>query len=293
MFFTPSAYYNNRAQTRYRGELSSSLFVTMYGSISPDGTQIFLTQHNDSLGAASVGGDPIISYTLGTPWDISTITAPNGKSGIYTRPSASSVGTNFGSEAQTFGHAFSTDGTKMFTVGNNTGLVQSYTGSTAWNVSTMTSPTRTYEYTASLGASLRAIDFSSDGLTMMLTGNGGKTGRYTLPSAWNIVGGTLLYTASLGFNSDITFENGGLYAFTFSGTGLVRKTFAAPYDIRSVVETQSVNLTSIGVVGNFLSIFFKNDGKKGYISSYSFGGNSLWAFELEGSYDISGPLIIL
>jgi len=299
MFFTPSAYYNNRAQTRYRGETSSSLYISNYHSFKEDGTQIYFSQHNNGLGDGAPV-DPINTYKLLTPWDASSVIASKGTTttskgfGTFVNPITSSIATGFGSVGGNTGHDFSPDGTKVFYSGISTGLIQRFDLSTPWAVETMAINSRSYEYTASMGASIRTIKLSSDGTTMMLLGTSGKLARYTLSSPWNIVGATQVSSVSTGYSTDVTFENGGLYAFTFSGTNLVRRTFATPYDILSTVETQICNFSSFPFVGNVTSVSFKPDGKKGYFSSYNlYNGTYVWAFELEGSYDISGPLIIL
>lgn len=122
---------------------------------------------------------------------------------------------------------------------------------------------------------------------MILLGNS-ITARYELVSPWDIIGATLIFT-STGNSSDIDFQNGGLYLFTFSGSNLVRKTLGSPYDITTIIETQTLITT---VIPQAISprIVFK-DGFKGYISTFnSLEPSIISAFELTCEFDISGTI---
>lgn len=285
-------------QTIYSGETYNKLRVRSYSSFNPDGTKLYLTQHNNGL-SGGAPYDPIIVYNLATPWDVSTITTTGYTSGSkdasggtgtprfqFADPAVVSINTAYSSgETQTLGHYFSPDGLKLFTTGYATGLIQKYTLSVAWDISTLTLSSSTTGYVSTLGVNIRSIKFSSDGLTMILLGS--TTARYTLSSAWNIIGGTLVSTMA-GNNYDIDFQNNGLYLFTFDGSGnLIRKTLSSAYDLTSVTGTQSLNVTTL-INGNSSPVIHFKDDFKGYISTYTpFIGNSVTAFELGCSFDIS------
>ncbi|MCI4437657.1 MAG: hypothetical protein JHC33_12695 [Ignisphaera sp.] len=294
-------------QTIYAGEtyyksgntaLESGLRVNNYASFYPNGTKVFFTQHNNGLAGGNPTGiyDPIISYDLATPWDVSSIIktgelqSSNSPNQWFSTPAVTSnLTTSYGSPLENFtaGHTFSEDGTKLFTAGKDKGLLQKYTLGTAWDITTMIFDSSTLEYVVITGDSLTAVKFSSDGLIMILLGNS-ITARYELVSPWDIIGATLIFT-STGNSSDIDFQNGGLYLFTFSGSNLVRKTLGSPYDITTIIETQTLITT---VIPQAISprIVFK-DGFKGYISTFnSLEPSIISAFELTCEFDISGTI---
>jgi hypothetical protein len=284
-------------QTRNNLETFNQLRVRSYSSFKSDGTQLYLTQHNNGLTGGSVR-DPIIAYNLTTPWNVSSIIITGTTNGSnapffpFVNPAAISINTAYSiGETQTLGHYFSPDGLQIFTCGGQTGLIQKYTLSTAWNINTMTLNSSTLEYTGTTGSSVKAIKFSSDGLNMILLGT--TTARYTLSSPWVITGGTLNYTAS-GNYTDIDFQDNGLYLFTFDsgGNNLIRKTLSSAYNITGVTSTQTLNLSTIPLGGGSSPTIHFKDGYKGYISTFAtFTGNTITAFELSCSFDISGPII--
>ena len=136
-------------QTIYAGEKYN---VLMQNSPSlffnTDGTQIYLVRHNTGVGSGS-GYDPIIMYTLGTAWDVSTIVA-NGyetsTSGTYAIPAGVSIPTVTISSQRTSNEYFSPDGLQVFTTNSTTGLIQRYDLSTAWDITTLTINSSTTEY---------------------------------------------------------------------------------------------------------------------------------------------------
>jgi hypothetical protein len=71
-----------------------------------------------------------------------------------------------------------------------------------------------------------------------------------------------------------------------------KQVLSTPYDLTSIVSTQTKNVSSFIIGGNFWSIDFK-DGFKGFIGGYYASTlEGITAFELTCEYDISGVLIL-
>jgi len=97
--------------------------------ISPNGLEVYIVGHDR---------DQVIQWTMSTAWDISTAT--------YTREQG--LTDSGGTYANPHGIHFKPDGTRFWVVGQSEDLIQEYTLSTAWDVSTL-----------SLGSSLSLINF--------------------------------------------------------------------------------------------------------------------------------------
>jgi sugar lactone lactonase YvrE len=117
-------------------------------SFSSDGTKMFV-----------IGGTnkTVYQYTLGTAWNVSTATYASLSKSVTAQ------------DANPFGIAFSSDGTKMFVVGYSTHTVYQYTLGTAWNISTANYASLS-KSVVSQDVTAFGIAFSSDGTKMFITG---------------------------------------------------------------------------------------------------------------------------
>ena len=118
-------------------------------TFSPDGLKMFI------VGA---GSDSVYQYTLSTAWDISTAVHH-------------SISFSVNSE-DTFpsGVTFSTDGLKMFIMGNSTDSVYQYSLTTAWDISDVTYNSVSLDIT-SQDTFPHGVTFSSDGTKMFVIGS--------------------------------------------------------------------------------------------------------------------------
>ena len=145
-------------------------------AFSSDGTKMYM------VGAAT---DTVYQYTLATAWDLSTATYASLSKSIAAQ------------ELTPTDLAFSSDGTKMYILGDVNLNVFQYTLSTAWNVSTATYDS-VYFYVGTQDGTATGLAFNSDGTRMFIIGSANDTvHQYTLSTAWNV--GTATY-ASLSFN---------------------------------------------------------------------------------------------
>ena len=132
-------------------------------AFSSDGAKMFV------IGSSS---DRIHEYALSTPFDASTATHVD----------ATSVRSK---ERIPTGMAFSSDGAKMFVIGNNGKEINEYTLSTAFDASTATHVDATS--VSSQEADPQGMAFSSDGAKMFVVGvTGDNVNEYTLNSVYPI-----------------------------------------------------------------------------------------------------------
>jgi hypothetical protein len=151
----------------------------------PDGSMLFVGSMLTS--PYRIG---IRTYTLSTPWDLSSASF-SGTADLGTLP---------GSPNYVLALAFSASGTKMFLVGNDDRYIKQFTLSSAWNVGTAAYDS--ISFNANIGADGAfgdgAIVFSSDGLTVF-TYAGTTLRSFALASPWNFaVGPTPISVITIG-----------------------------------------------------------------------------------------------
>lgn len=260
----------------YDGEKFTNLPIQNGTSFKPDGTILYVTLHNGSP------NDGVCAYSLSTPWDVSTITLPQIGCSI-----ASPV-----SPSANYGSYFSPDGTKLFLANDSSNCILRYTLSTAWDISTsIYSPGDLYS-----GATFTDpiyVEFSPDGYYMFVNLNFSTIKRYTLTTPWVINSGVVeSQSISVLSTFGIRFQNNGYYLFSIStNTGairIVKRTLSIPYDLTSVILTETSGSLSFITLGNFYSLNFK-DGYKGFIGRYF---SEIYAFNLNCEWDINGIVIL-
>ena len=179
-------------------------------AFSSDGAKMFV------IGSSS---DRIHEYALSTPFDASTATHVD----------ATSVRSK---ESIPTGMAFSSDGAKMFVIGNNGKEINEYTLSAAFDASTATHVDATS--VSSQEADPQGMAFSSDGAKMFVVGvTGDNVNEYTLSSVYPItVTGTANAAPVLGaigakskneltsltFTATATDDDNDTLEFTLAGT---------------------------------------------------------------------------
>lgn len=133
--------------------------------------------------------DTVYQYTLSSAWDLSTASYAS-KSKIVTTEETSPTGL-----------AFSTDGTKMYVVGQANDTVYQYTLSTPWDVSTASYATKSLSVNSEDGTP-EDIAFSSDGTKLFMLGAANDTVfQYTLSTPWDVSTGSYA-SKSFSINSE-------------------------------------------------------------------------------------------
>lgn len=132
------------------------------------------------------------------------------------------INTNVGTEdSLSHGVTFSSDGTKMFMAGSNNGVVFQYTLASAWDVSTASYDTVSFNVSGQ-DAAPTEIAFNKEGTKMFVLGdNTHFVYQYSLSTAWDL-------TAAVYDNKSIDVEDGSIdpgfvvrsLAFKSDGTGM-------------------------------------------------------------------------
>jgi sugar lactone lactonase YvrE len=159
-----------------------------------DGTSVYMT---------GSGNDTVYQYNLTTAWDVST--------GSYASKSFS-VATEETSPNDVF---FKSDGTKMYIVGQISDAVFQYSLSTAWDVSTASYDSVSFDLTTQMGVA-EAIEFKPDGTAMFVLDNATQTvHQYSLSTAWDI--STVSYDSK---SFDVGTQENGPNGLSFTSDGL-------------------------------------------------------------------------
>lgn len=164
--YSLSPAWNIRSAAYYTAFAVGNEETSPYGMfIKPDGTKLYV------LGT---GSDNIYQYTLSTPWVISTATYDSKYfyiGGLENIPTALS---------------FSSDGSKVFFLGQQNKTVYVLSLLTNWDISTANTEAEEYDFSSD-ELYPHALFFSSDGLTMYIEGiNQDKIFRYSLSTAWTL-----------------------------------------------------------------------------------------------------------
>ncbi len=238
---------------------------------NPDGTVMYI------VGSAT---DAVYQFTLSTAWDVTTA--------VYASKSFS-VATQDSTPSALF---FSSDGTIMFVLGANNWVVYQYTLSTAWDISTASYASKSFNV-GSQTFSPYGLFFSTDGTYMYVGGS--RVFWYTLSTAWDI--STAAYTGS-SFIPPAPPEIVGTQAFavSFSPTGTTMfigspgNDFIAQYTLstawnvttavyanrRLAVATQDTELSGLT---------FSSDGTKMFMSGST--NDRVWQFSLDSPWELN------
>ena len=202
--------------------LTSQSSSTEGFAVKPDGTKVYI-----------IGGTTVYQYDLSTAWDLSTMS--------YASKSFSLTPV---SEENPKGLAFKPDGTKMYMVGVDDDTVYQYTLSTAWDVSTASYDSVSFNVN-SQAASPSDVEFNSDGtkLYVLESGNDGKVLQYSLSTAYNV--STASYdSVSIGVGGNEGDAQG--IAFSSDGTKLYVLGFSTDtiYQYSTASYTQTLDLST-------------------------------------------------
>jgi DNA-binding beta-propeller fold protein YncE len=269
----------------------------------PDGTKMYV------IGST---GDDIDEYDLSTAWDITTRT--------YVRTSATLT-----QETGPSGLFFSSDGTRLYTVGSDADNVNQYSLSTAWDVSTISF---VQSFSVSTQDTLPTdLFFKPDGTKMYVSGDAGNDiNEYSLSTAWDIS------TASYVQNFSVLTQDSAPLGLSFTDDGLnmfvvgnatdkiYRYTLSSAWDISTASISDNVGTSDIAPNGIFITgdgkklfeiggssdevdrfafgkfylgneetgpagVFFKTDGTKMYIVGFS--GDDVNEYDLSTAWDIT------
>lgn len=214
--------------------------------ISPNGTSLYIMGDERKR---------IVTYTLQTAWDITSAIKQITQYSVYAQ------------DALVAGVEFSTDGSKMFIIGQQFNKVNSYTLSTPWDVK---SATFQNSYTV-VSSGQRALTFSTDGLYMYSLSSS-TVYRYVLTEAWNIL--TATWNGSYpvmdyqGYVTDIKFSYDGTKLYTIDGYG-PEAIITTPVNAWNIIPISSSTVDEINNHEAPGGLYISPDGTRLYTVDYS------------------------
>ena len=263
-------------------DVSTATYATKSFTISPQETEmggVVLSSDGTKMYLPGGTNDMISQYTLSTAWDLSTATY------AYKTFSYASQDTSMTSIF------FSSDGTKMYLIGDDNNTVYQYTLSTAWDLSTTSYASKSFSI-ATQEDSPTGLFLSSNGLTMYITGRTNDTiYQYTLSTAWDV--STAAY-ASKSFSvltespepNGITFSSDGtkMYALSTTNVTVYQYSLSTAGDVSTAsYESKYFNVSSQDTMHT--DFFLTSDGTKLYTTGTT--GDSVFQYTLSTAYDIS------
>ena len=220
----------------------------------PDGTKMYIVGGNENR---------VYQFTLSTAWDLSTA-------------SDDSVSYFFDGQGNSpTGVKFKPDGTKMYRVGASNTIVYQYSLSTAWDLSTGSYDSVSFDAvsfeTVPQVSSLSSVGFKPDGTKMyVLAGGTNSVYQYTLSTAWDV--STAYISSGLSISSqdsspgDIAFKPDGtkMYITGADNDSVYQYSLSTAWDL-STGSYDSDSFDTSSQDGNPKGLAFKHDGTKMYV----------------------------
>ena len=180
------------------------------------------------------------------------------------------------------------DGLKMYVIGADSDLVNEYTLSTAWDLSTATFSQSFSVSSQETGPS--GIFFKPDGLKMYVIGTAGDdVNEYNLSVAWDVSTATFSQNFSVATEEtvprDIYFSPDGIkmYITGTVGDDVNEYTLSTAWDVSTATYVQNFSVSTQESVP--LGIFFKSDGTKMYITGNA--SDSINEYTLSTAWNLS------
>ena len=236
-----------------------------------DGTKMYVT---------GTANDRVNEYTLSTAWN------------VFTATYSTFISVN-AQETSPNGLAFSSDGTKMYVVGQAQDRVFQYTLSTAWLVSSATYASKSF--VMSEGETVpTSVEFSTDGTIMYIVGSTLDTvHQYTLSTAWDV--STASY-ASKSFSvttqasqpQSVRFADSGTKMYIMNQTSVVYQyALSTAWDVSTAsYGSVTFNLSTVGgYETNATGFYIKPDGTRFFMVGTTY--DYVWSFNIGTAYNIS------
>lgn len=232
----------------------------------PDGTKLWAIHHGS--------GDTVDSYSLSTPWDLSTISPDTSVNPGHTDGK---------------GVTFSSDGTKMYTVAAINRTVYQHDMSTPWDISTITGTTN-YQMPAQ-SSSPQAVFWNPDG-SQFYAIRSLAIHAYDAGSTWNVVGSSYdtgnTYNIPVGISGDygVSFKPDGTKMFVAghqSGENRVFQfTLSSGWDLTTAsYDSVFFNVSpqyTLGA-GSFQDLYFRTDANDFFTIGFTSGANNIHRYK--------------
>ena len=290
--FQLNSAYAERVKPTFKQSFSLNGIVNSPADVdlSPDGTKIFFTAFHE---------DVLYQFNLTTAFDISTLDT---SSEVQLDLNAGSD--DIGTFSQ--GHAFNSDGTKIFAVSSN-GPLNAHTLTTPYDLSNFSQVADDgINFLNGLGAGDGAIkpwdiEFNNDGTKMyLLDGTPGSVIEYDLSTAFDTSSATYVNELDVTpqterVEEDLEFDDDGTRMYIIESGTTAAATKIYVYKLSTPFHTSTA--TYVGNIANFfdasgsngtpLGLGFSNDGMKLYQTTYSKDGAGV--LDMVYEYDLSCP----
>lgn len=275
---TASASWNKRFYIGPYESYATGLFF------KPDGTRFYI------IGTSQ---DKVQRFDMSTAWDVSTASNTSSNNS----PSFATTDTNMR------GLHFKSDGTKFFMAGNTNKYIYEFSMTTAWDVSTASVTSNTYQDTR-VTTFYEGVDFSPDG-TKLYRHAGSTVYQSDLTTAWDI---TTASTVSNGYipSPDADFMDYRWHSFDFNsngtavyisydaGGGVDRFSLSTPYVLSSASAPEPAAAADyysteslLGFSSNIGTATISEDGTKWFVIFGSSSGSALRRYDMSTAGDLS------
>jgi len=198
--------------------------------ISSDGTKAYIVNTASGI---------IYQLTLSTAWDIST-------------SSSASKSKDVSTQGNPHGFTFNSNGTKLYTVINSSGIIYQYTLSIAWDISTASYDSKFYSV-ATQETEPYAMSLASDGTKMYVSGHNNSTVyQYTLSTAYDV--STASYESKSLATATYTSDTRDVY-ITFRGQRIYTGGYTASNIAQWNMGPMFFSVTPSSTTGTYFSAF--------------------------------------
>jgi 6-phosphogluconolactonase (cycloisomerase 2 family) len=184
----------------------------------PDGTKMYFI---------GLGSDTAYQYTLSTAWDLSTASYDSVSLSVTSQDTAP------------YGLSFKSDGTKMYVAGLTNQSIFQYTLSTAWDLSTASYDSVSYN----VARNMSEVKFKPDGTEMYISSiTEQEIVGFLLSTAWDI--STASYLSETNTSADIPNPRG--FDFNSDGTKMIvaDNSIDYLYQVSTVLTTNTLDLST-------------------------------------------------
>lgn len=170
-------------------------------SFKSDGTKVYVVGR---IGAGGSGdAEKIYQYSLSTAWDLSTASYDSKSLDLIAQDNVSA------------GMFFKPDGSTLFTTGRQNNAVYQYDLSTAWDVSTGSFTSPSFDISGQFPASTsETLVFKPDGTRMFIVGTNEIVAEYSLSTPW-----TISTAAYAGVTFDVSSQDATALGLAFKDDG--------------------------------------------------------------------------
>jgi DNA-binding beta-propeller fold protein YncE len=236
-----------------------------------NGTKMYVLERNSN------GLPQLNEYDLSTAWDTATLTFNQ----TVTLDTKDTYPTSL---------SFNSDGTELFVLNRNSNYILKLSLSTAWDISTISTPSLPILLTTDKEPSPYGLTFKSDGTKVYVVGVfNTNVDEYDLSTAWD------MSTASFNQSFDVStqetdpravfFKSDGtnMYVLGTSGDDVNQYALSTAWDISTASYTKAKSISSEDLTPS--GLYFKSDGTKMYVVGDA--GNDVNEYDLSTAWDVA------